>query len=96
MISKDVAGTSVKPTIKSYLRRKDGRAAFLALISNHAGDTKYQAIVKSRSNFIQNIKWNGRHRPLEKHVSNQRIAIDDIRDCATRIGNAFLNTPQRV
>ena len=52
MISKDVAGTSVDSTIKSYLRRKYGWLAFLALISNHAGDTKYRPIVKSRSNLL--------------------------------------------
>ena len=65
MISKAVAGTSVKSTIRSYSIRKDGRATFLALISNHAGDTKYRAIVKSRSNIIQNINWNGRNYPLD-------------------------------
>ena len=61
VISKAVAGTSVELTIKSYSRHKYGWAAFLALISNHAGDTKYRAVVKSRSNLLQNIKWNGRN-----------------------------------
>ena len=40
MISKAVAGTYVESTIKSYSRRKDGQAALLALISNHAGNTE--------------------------------------------------------
>ena len=61
MISKNVDGTSVESTIKSYPIRKDGWATFLALISNHAGDTKYRAIFKSRSNLLQNIKWNGQN-----------------------------------
>ena len=59
IIAKAVSGTSVESTIKSYSRRKDGRAAFLAFIVNHAGDTKYRDIVKSRSKILQNIKWNG-------------------------------------
>ena len=96
MIAKAVAGTSVESTIKSFSRKKDGRAAFFALISNHAGDTKYRAIVKARNNLLQNIKWNGRSYPLEQHVSNHRTAIDDLRECATHIGNAVPNTPQRV
>ena len=33
---------------------------------------------------------------MEQHVSNHRTAIDDLRDCATHIGNAVPNTPQRV
>ena len=41
MISKAIAGTSVELTIKSYSIRKDGWASFLALIANHADDTKY-------------------------------------------------------
>ena len=58
MITKAVSGPSVDSTIKFYSRRKYGRAAFIALIANHSGDTKYQAIVKSRINLHQNIKWN--------------------------------------
>ena len=41
MIAKAVAGTSVESTIKSYSRRKYFCAEFLALIENHADDTKY-------------------------------------------------------
>ena len=96
MIAKAVAGTSVESTIKSFSRRKDGRGAFNALVSNHAGDTKYRAIVKARNNLLQNIKWNGRSYSLEQHVSNHRTAIDDLRDCESHIGNAVPNVAQRV
>ena len=96
MISKSVAGTSVESTIKSFSRRKDGRAAYLALVSNHAGDEKYRAIVKSRMNMLQNVKWNGRSFPLEQHVSNHRTAIDDLTDCAQHINNAVPDITQRV
>ena len=96
MIPKTVAGISVDSTIKYYSRRKDVRAAFLALISNHTGDTKYRAIVKPRSNLLHNIKWNGWNYPLEQHVSNHKTAIDNLRDCITHIGNAVPNNPQMV
>ena len=96
IILKDVSGMSVDSTIKSYSRRIYGWAALLALIANHVGDTKYRAIVKSISNLLHNIKWDGRNYPLEQYVLNRRTAIDDIRDCATCIGNAVPNTPQRV
>ena len=33
---------------------------------------------------------------MEQRVSNHRNGIDDIRDCATHIGNALPNNPQRV
>ena len=41
-IEEAVRGTSVKSTVKTFARQKDGRGAYLALISNHAGDTKYR------------------------------------------------------
>ena len=96
LISKAVAGTSVESTIKSFSRQKDGRAAYLALVANHAGDGKYRAIVKARMNLLQNIKWNGRSFPLEQHVSNHRTAVDDLNDCAQHIQNAVPNMSQRV
>ena len=58
MIARAVVGTSVESTIKLFSQRNYGRAAVLALIANHAGDTKYRAIVKFRNNILQNIKWN--------------------------------------
>ena len=96
LISKAVAGTSVESTIKSFSRQKDGRAAYKALVANHAGDEKYRAIVKARMNLLQNIKWNGRSYPLEQHVSNHRTAVDDLVDCALHINNAVPNMSQRV
>ena len=75
MNDKAVYGTSMESKIKSYSRRKDGCAKSLALIANHTGDTKYRAIIKSRSNLLQNIKCNVRNNPLEKHVSNNCTAI---------------------
>ena len=95
-ISKAVAGTSVESTIKSFSRAKNGRGAYFALISNHAGDTKYRSIVKSRMNLLTNVKWNGRSYPFETHVSNHRQANDDLVDCASHIDNQVPNESQRV
>ena len=56
IIYKAIDGASVELTIKSYSRRKDHWAEFLGLIVNHTGDTKYRAIVKSRSKLLHKIK----------------------------------------
>ena len=95
-IEKATRGTSVESTVKSFARRKDGRGAFLALIANHAGDTKYRGILKKRMNLLQNIKWNGRSYPLESHVSNHRQAIDDLRECSEHITVSVPDQAQRV
>ena len=51
-IEEDARRTSVESTIKSFSRRKDGRGAFQALISNHAGDVKHCSISKKRLNLL--------------------------------------------
>ena len=95
-IEKASRGTSVESTVKAFSRRKDGRGAYLALIANHAGDTKYRAIHKKRMTLLQGTKWNGRSYPLETHVSNHRQAVDDLKDCSTHITVAVPDPAQRV
>ena len=95
-IEEAVRGTSVESTVKTFARQKDGRGAYFALISNHAGDTKYRAISKKRLNLLQNIKWNGRSYPLESHVSNHRQAVDDLRECSQHITVPVPDQSQRV
>ena len=95
-IEKASRSTSVESTVKAFARKKDGRGAFLAVMANHAGDTKYRAIYKKRVNLLTNIKWNGRSYPLETHVSNHRQAIDDIKECKDHITVTVPDGPQRV
>ena len=58
-LEKSARGTSVESTFKEFSRRKDRRGSFLDLISNHAGETKYRAILKNQMNLLRNIKCNG-------------------------------------
>ena len=95
-IEKAARGTSVESTVKTFSRRKDGRGAFQALLSNHAGETKYRSIMKKRMQLLQNTKWNGRSFPLESHVSNHRAAIDDLNECANHITVSVPDQSQRV
>ena len=95
-IEEAARGTSCESTIKAFSRRKDGRGAYLALVSNHAGDVKYRAISKTRQNLLQNIKWTGMSYPLETHVSNHRQAYDELRDCSIHITVPVPSDAQRV
>ena len=95
-IEKATRGTSVESTVKAFSRPKDGRAAFEALLANHAGEVKYRAILKRRMNILRDVKWNGRTYPLESHVSNHRQAVDDIRECSTHITAPVPDQAQRV
>ena len=63
LVEKACRNTTVESTVKSFARKKDGRGAYLAVIANHAGDTKYRSIYKKKMFVLQNIKWNGRANP---------------------------------
>ncbi len=52
LIEKATRNTSIESTVKAFARKKDGRAAFLAIVANHAGETKYCAIHKKKVQFI--------------------------------------------
>ena len=82
--------------MKAFPCTKDGRGAYNACITNHAGDTKYRAIYKKRMNLLQRIKWNGRAYALEAHVSNNRQAVDDIREYLENITVPVPDGAQRV
>ena len=95
-IEEAVRGTSCESTIRSFSRKKDGRASFQAILVNYAGVEKYRAIMKRRMALLQNIKWNGKGYALELHVSNHRQAHDDLVECSKHIVVVVPSEPQRV
>ena len=96
LIEKAARNTSVESTVKAFARKKDGRGAYLAVMANHAGDTKYRAIHKRSTNLLQSIKWNGRAYALETHDSKHRQAVDDISECSNHITVVVPDESQRV
>ena len=95
-IEKASRGTSVESTVKAFSHRKDEKGYFEALIANHAGNTKYRAIMNKRMNLLQTIKWNGCSYPFESHVSNHRQAVDDLNECSSHITVSVPDQSQRV
>ena len=71
--------------MKAFVRKKEGRGDFNTIVDNHAGETKYRAILKKQMNLLQNIEWNWRSYLLETHVSNHRQALDNINECFNHI-----------
>lgn len=95
-IAEAVKGTTVESTVKSYARTRDGRGAFLALISNHAGEIKYRSLYKKTMHFLQNIKWTGNQYPLETHVSKHRKAHDQVEECTQHMACQDVGDEQKV
>ena len=54
-IEKAERETSVDSIVKSFSCRRYGKGECVDLILNHAGDTKYHAILNDRMNLIHHI-----------------------------------------
>ena len=59
-IRKEARGASVESNVKAFFHFKDGKGSFLALVMNHAGNTKCHAILKKHMELLQNIKQKAR------------------------------------
>ena len=96
MVEKAARNTSIESTVKAFARNKDTRGAYIATISNHAGDTKYREIHKKSMILLKNIKWNGHNYPMRQHISNHRQAVNNSLECSDHITVAVPDLLQRV
>ena len=69
-------------TIKPFSRRKDGRSAWMAMISSHAGADKWEKLQKDRIRFMMNSKWNGRTYSLEKFTNLHRASFIQLQEAS--------------
>ena len=75
LLDEATRNTIYAPTIKPFARTKNGRDAWLAIVSSHAGDDKWDQIRKDKYNFLMNTKWNGRAYSLEKFTGLHRSSF---------------------
>ena len=68
-------GTSYAASIKPFQRGKDGRAAWKALTSQHAGKDKWEAEIKCQEQLLHTRVWKGQSNfSLENFISQHRNA----------------------
>lgn len=92
MLELATRGTVYSPTIKPFARGKNGRAAWLALLSSHAGQDKWEKMQKDCVKFLMNTKWNGRTYSLEKFTGQHRSKFISLQECQLHV-NFQLPTP---
>ena len=64
--------TNKAATIKPFQRQKDGRAAYLALIAQHAGKDRWHALIQQHDKILHNMKWKeNSNYLLDKHCQQQ-------------------------
>jgi len=84
-------------TIKPYERRRDGRGAYLSVMSNHAGDDKWDRIIETAEAYVQKKKWDGTSGvTLEYHIDKLKASYIDLEAGATHVPYTVPNARTRV
>ena len=85
MLEEATRGTPFAMTVKSYSNSKNGRAAWLSMISLHCGKDKWESLQKEKLDFLMNTKWNGRVYSLDKFCGAHRGAFVQLEEAAIHV-----------
>ena len=89
--------TIYSSTLTPFKRRKDGRGAYLALLSQHAGDDKWEKELRNQENFLKTRFWKGNTTfSLEKFIEQHRASFITMTQAATHIPFQLPNERTRV
>ena len=78
-------GTAYSSTVKAFSRRRDGRSAWLALVSSHAGNDKWESLQKENTRWLMNTKWNGLTYSLEKFCNHHRSRFVNLEEAKNHV-----------
>jgi hypothetical protein len=90
-------GTVYGKTLKPFTRSKNGREAYLSVISQHAGEDKWNKELKAQESFLQTRLWKGNSNfSLEKFIEQHRSAYISMQQCAEHVNYQLPNETTRV
>lgn len=97
VIEAALRGTSISPSIAQFRKTRNGRDAYLALVSQHAGRDVWDKLQREAEHKLQNVKWNGQTTiTLQQHMSMHRREWITLQDCSEYIPVEVPNGRQRV
>jgi hypothetical protein len=97
LLEEATRGTSYAPTIKPYQRSKQGREAWRSLVTQYAGDDKWEAELKRQDDLLHNRVWKGQSNfSLEKFIAQHRNAYVSMRQSAEHVTFQLPNERTRV
>lgn len=85
MLEEATRGTIYSTTVKAFTRIKDGRRAFLAMVSSHIGSDKWEQLQKENLKFLMNTKWTGKVYSLEKFTGLHRSKFVQLEECQIHV-----------
>ena len=97
LIEEAVRGTQYAASISPFKRRRNGRGAWMALLSQYVGKDKWQKELKKQENFIHTHIWKGNsNTTLETFVSKHRAAHVSMARCGENVPYQLPNERTRV
>jgi hypothetical protein len=97
LLEEATRGTAYAPTIKPFQRAKNGRGAWNSLITQYAGDDKWQAELTKQDELLHNRQWKGQSNfSLEKFIAQHRNAYVTMRQSAEHVTFQLPNERTRV
>ena len=96
LLEQATRGTIYAMTIKPYARKKNGRDAYLTLLSSHAGKDKWEQTQLERMKFLSNNKWNGKQYSLETFTGYHRSAYIQLQEAAEHVNFQLPTEHSRV
>lgn len=61
LLATHLGNTSAMALITQYQRRRDGRSAYLDLVTHYMGSAKWEKMVKSAKKLMATRIWNGKN-----------------------------------
>ena len=97
MLEAATRGTAYEATIKPFRMAHNGRGAYLALISQHAGKDTWDSVLRTAKDYINNRKWDGTPAiTMEAHIEKCRSCYVDWETAAQHVPDQVPEARSRV
>lgn len=97
MLEAATRSTTFEATIKPFRLTHNGRGAYLALISQHAGRDKWDSVLRTAKDYINNRKWDGTTAiTMEAHIEKCRSCYVDWETAAQHVPDQVPEARTRV
>ena len=95
-IEEAARGSAYAHTIKPFGRTKNGRAAWLAIVTSHVGINQWEKIERENSTWLINTKWTGKAYSMENFCSQHRARFQQLQEAAIHLNFQLPNEHTRV
>ena len=98
LLATALGGTSAMASITRYQRNRNGRQAYLDLVTHNMGSAKWEKTIESAENVLSSRIWNGKNSryPLKIHIARHREAHNDLVRASHQVTYVAPNETSRV